>query len=45
VERFNPKKLNVVEVKEQYKVTISNRLAAMENMYDDDDDDVDINRA
>jgi len=51
--RFNLKKLNVVEVKEQYQVKIWNRLPALQNSddydddddNDDDDDDVDINRA
>jgi hypothetical protein len=39
IERFNLKKLNDVEVKEQYQVRISNRSAALENLdYDDDDD-------
>jgi NADH:ubiquinone oxidoreductase subunit D len=40
VERFNLKKLNEVEGKEQYWVEISNRFAALENL----DDDVGINR-
>jgi hypothetical protein len=31
MERFNLKKLNEVEGKEQYLVEISNRLAALEN--------------
>jgi hypothetical protein len=31
MERFNLKKLNDVEVKEQYKVKISNRSAALEH--------------
>jgi hypothetical protein len=43
MERFNIKKLKRVEGKEQYRVEISNRFAALENL--DDDDDVDINRA
>jgi hypothetical protein len=32
MERFNPKKLNEVEGKEQYWVEISNRVAALENL-------------
>jgi hypothetical protein len=39
--RFNLKRLNEVEGKEQYRVEISNRFAALENL----DTDVDINRA
>jgi hypothetical protein len=41
MERFNLKKLNNVEGKEQYRVEISNRFAVLENL----DNDVDINRA
>jgi hypothetical protein len=41
MERFNLKKLDEVEGKEQYRVEISNRFAALENF----NDDVDINRA
>jgi hypothetical protein len=41
LERFNLKKLNEVEDKEQYWVEISNRFAAFENL----DAEVDINRA
>jgi hypothetical protein len=41
MERFNLKKLNEVEGKEQYRVEISDRFAALENL----DTDVDINRA
>jgi hypothetical protein len=41
MERFNLKELDEVEAKEQYRVEISNRFAALENL----DDDVDINRA
>jgi hypothetical protein len=37
---LNLKELNEVECKEQYRVEISNRLAALENL----DDNVDINR-
>jgi hypothetical protein len=40
MERFNLKKLNEVEGKEQYRVEISNRLAAFVNL----DTEVDINR-
>jgi hypothetical protein len=32
MERFNLKKLNEVEVKEQYRVEISNRFTALENL-------------
>jgi hypothetical protein len=32
MERFNLKKLNEVEGKEQYSVEISNRFAALENL-------------
>jgi hypothetical protein len=32
MERFNLKKLNEVEGKEQYRVEISNRLTALENL-------------
>jgi hypothetical protein len=41
VERFNPNQLNEEEVKEQYQVTIKNKIAALENL----DDNGDINRA
>jgi hypothetical protein len=41
IERFSLKKLNEVEGKEQYRVVISNRFAALENL----DTEVDINRA
>jgi hypothetical protein len=41
MERFNLKKLNEVEGKEQYRVEISKRIAALENL----DTEVDINRA
>jgi hypothetical protein len=40
MERFNLKKLNEVERKEQYRVEISNRFAALENI----DTEVDINK-
>jgi hypothetical protein len=36
MERFNLKKVHDVEVKEQYEVKISNRLAGLENLDDDD---------
>jgi hypothetical protein len=39
--KFNFKKLNEVEGKEQYRVEITNRFAALENL----DAEVDINRA
>jgi pyocin large subunit-like protein len=39
MERFNPKKLNEAEVREQYRVEILNRFAALENL----DSEVDIN--
>jgi hypothetical protein len=41
MERFNLKKLNEVESKEQYRVEISNRFAALENL----DTEVDVNKA
>jgi flagellar biosynthesis/type III secretory pathway chaperone len=41
VERFNVKKLNKGDVKEQYQVTIRNKFAALENL----EDSGDINRA
>jgi hypothetical protein len=41
MKRFNLKKLNEVEGKEQYRVQISNRFAGLENL----DTEVDINRA
>jgi hypothetical protein len=34
MERFNLKKLNDAEIKEQYQVKISNRFAGLENLYD-----------
>jgi hypothetical protein len=40
MERFKLKKLNEVESKRQYQVTISNRFAALENLVD-----MDINRS
>jgi hypothetical protein len=33
MERFNLKKLNEVEGKEQYRVEVSNRFAALEHLY------------
>jgi hypothetical protein len=41
MERFNLKKLNEVEVKEEYEVEISSRFAALDCL----DDDVNISRA
>jgi hypothetical protein len=41
MDRFNLKKLNEGEVKEQYQVTIKNRFSALENL----EDNGDINRA
>jgi hypothetical protein len=41
MERFNLKTLNEVEGKEQYRVEVSNRLAALENL----DAEVEINRS
>jgi hypothetical protein len=41
MERFNLKKSKEVEVKEQYRVEISNRFAALEDL----DTEVDISRA
>ena len=40
-ERFNLRKLNELEVRKQYKIEITNRYAALENLSDDKD----INRA
>jgi hypothetical protein len=39
--RFDLRKLNDAEVKEQYQVKITNRFAALENF----DDNLDMNRA
>jgi hypothetical protein len=36
-ERFNVKKLNEGDVKEQYRVTIRNKFAALENLEDSGD--------
>jgi hypothetical protein len=41
IERFNVKKLNEGDVKEQYQVTIRNKFAALDNL----EDSRDINRA
>jgi hypothetical protein len=41
IESLNLKELNETESKEQYRVEISNRFAALENL----DDEVDINTA
>jgi hypothetical protein len=41
MERFNLKKINVVEGKEQYNVDISNRFASLEDL----DTEVEINSA
>jgi hypothetical protein len=41
MQRFDLKKLNDADVKEQYQVKITNRFAALENF----DDNVDMNRA
>jgi hypothetical protein len=41
MDRFNLKKLNEGEIKEQYQVTIKNRFSALENL----EDNGDINRA
>jgi hypothetical protein len=41
MKRYNLNKLNKAEGKEQYRVEISNRFAALKNL----DTDVDINRA
>ena len=37
VERYNPRKLNELEVRKQYHLEISNRLAASENFIDSKD--------
>jgi len=37
VERFNLRKLNKLEVRKQYKIKISNRFAALENLSDSED--------
>jgi len=40
-ERFNPRKLNDLGVKEKYQIEIRNRFAALENLNDDEN----VNRA
>jgi len=40
-ERFNLRKLNELQVKRQYQIEITKRIAALENLSDDED----INRA
>jgi len=40
-ERFNPRKLNELEVRKQYQIEITNRSAVLKNLSDDKD----INRA
>jgi hypothetical protein len=37
MERYNLKNLNDVEVKEKYRLKISNRFTALEKLNDDDD--------
>ena len=37
VERFNPRKLRELEVREQYQVKISNRITVLENLNDSED--------
>jgi len=36
-QRFNLRKLNEPEVREHYQIEITNRFAALENLYDDED--------
>jgi len=36
-ERFNLRKLNDLEVKDQYQIEITNRFTALENLRDDED--------
>jgi hypothetical protein len=43
--RFNLRKPNYMEVKKQYQVTISETFAALEDLYDDHENDMDMNRA
>ena len=38
-QRFNLRKLNEPEVREQYQIEIANRFAALENLSDDEDVD------
>jgi hypothetical protein len=35
--RFNVKKLNELEVRKQYKIEVTNRFAALENLSDSED--------
>jgi len=37
VEKFNLRMLNVLEVRKQYQIHISNRFAALENLNDNKD--------
>jgi len=39
--RFNRKKINKLEVRKQYQITVPNRSAALKNLHDNED----INRA
>jgi hypothetical protein len=32
VERFNPRKISVMEVRKQYQIKITNRIAVLENL-------------
>ena len=41
MESFNPRKLNELEVRKQYQITISNNFSALENLNDSEG----INRA
>ena len=36
-QRFNLRKLNELEVREQYQIEITNRFAALENLNDDEE--------
>jgi hypothetical protein len=36
-QRFNLRKLNVLEVRKQYQIDITNRFAALENLNEDED--------
>ena len=36
-ERFNPRKLNELEVRKQYQIKISNKFADLENLRDSED--------
>jgi hypothetical protein len=42
MDRMNFKKLNDMEVKEEYQIKSSNRFVDLENLDDDDDDDDDV---